>query len=94
MGSADFFGRLETVDLLPGIDDGQLHGTCGLNALLVVSHVALVGCCGIRQVGVDKMRHEAGDGCKFPILFQGLYKCSCRRRAKGLVNVACIFTSR
>jgi hypothetical protein len=40
------------------------------------------------------MRCEAGDGCKFPVLYEGLYKCSHQRRAKGLVDVACIFTSR
>ncbi len=69
MGSTDFFGRLETVDVTPGLDDGRLHGACGLNALLVAPHVALVGCYGIRQVGFDKMCHEAGDGQKFPALF-------------------------
>jgi hypothetical protein len=38
------------------------------------------------------MRPEAGDGCKFPAMFECLYKCSWRRRAQGLVYVACIFT--
>ena len=56
--------------------------------------MALVGSCGIRQVGVDKMHREAGDGRKFPASSEGLYKCSHQRRAKGLVNVPCIFTSR
>ncbi len=69
MGSADFFGWLETVDIAPGLIDGRLHGARGLNALSVAPHVALVGCCGIRQVGVEKMRHEAGVGCKFPASF-------------------------
>jgi hypothetical protein len=36
------------------------------------------------------MRCEAGDGCKFPATFECLYKCSRRRRAQGLVYVACI----
>ncbi len=94
MGSTDFFGQLETVDVAPGLDDGRLDGVCGLNALLMVPHVALVGCCEIWQVVVDKMRHKARDGCKFPASFQGLYKCSCQRRVKGLGDVACIFTSR
>jgi hypothetical protein len=49
---------------MPGLDDGRLHSACGLNALLVAPHVALVGSCGIWQVGADKMRCEAGDGCK------------------------------
>ncbi len=69
MGSADFFGQLETVNVAPGLDDSWLHGACGLNALAVASHVAHVSSCGIRQVDVDKMRHETGDGCKFPALF-------------------------
>jgi hypothetical protein len=69
MGSADFFGRLETVNFVPGLDDGWLHGAHGLNALSVAPHVALVGSCEISQVGVDKMPHDAGDGCKFPALF-------------------------
>jgi hypothetical protein len=94
MGSADFFGWLEIVDVLSGLDDGQLYGACRLNALPVGPYVILVSCCGIRQVEVDKMCHEARDGCKFPALFQSLYKCSCRMRAKSLVDVACIFTSR
>ncbi len=29
--------------IAPGLDDGQLHGVCGLNALAVAPHVALVG---------------------------------------------------
>ncbi len=37
------------------------------------------------------MRREARDGCKFP-MFECLYKCGRRRRAQGLVYVACIFT--
>ena len=94
MGTADFFGQLETVDIVPGLNDGRLHGACRLDALLVMTHVALVSCCGIRRVGVDKMRHKAGDGCKFSASFQGLYKHSCQRREKGLVDVACIFISR
>ncbi len=94
MGRADFFGRLDIVDVAPGLDDGRLNGARGLNALPVAPHVALVGCCGIKQVGVDKMHREDGDGHKFPALVQGLYKCSRRRRAKGLVDVACIFASR
>jgi hypothetical protein len=65
MGSANFFGRLKTVNVAMGLDDGWLHGTHGLNTLLMAPHVALVDCCGIRQVGVDKMRREARDGCKF-----------------------------
>jgi hypothetical protein len=69
MGSTDFFGGLKTVDVVPGLDDGQLHGAHGLNALSMAPHVALVGYCGIRQEGVDKMRHEAKDGCKFPASF-------------------------
>ena len=93
MGGGDFFILLETVNIAPGLDDGWLHGACGLNALLVAPHVALVSCCGIRQVGVDKMLCEAGNGHKFPALFEGLYKCSRRRRAQGLVYVLCIFTS-
>jgi hypothetical protein len=40
------------------------------------------------------MRHEAGDVCKFPATFERLYECGCRRRAPGLVYVACIFTRR
>ncbi len=44
MGGADFFSRLETVDIAPGLDD-WLHGACGLNALAVAPHVALVGSC-------------------------------------------------
>jgi hypothetical protein len=52
-----------------GLDDGRLHGACGLNALVVAPHVALVGSCGIRQVGVDKMRHETRVGRKFPASF-------------------------
>ncbi len=47
----------------------------------------------MRQVGFDKMSHEARHGCKFPAMFEGMYKCSRRRRAKGLVYVACLFTS-
>jgi hypothetical protein len=69
MGGADFYSRLETVNVMPGLDDGQLHGACGLNALPVAPHVALVGSCEIRQVGADKMRRETGDGCKFPASF-------------------------
>jgi hypothetical protein len=45
MGDADFFGWLETVDVALGLDDGRLHGECGLNALAVVLHVTLVGSC-------------------------------------------------
>ena len=69
MGGADFFGRLETVNFAVGLNDGRLHGACGLNALLVAPHVALVGSCEIKQVGIDKMCREAGDGRKFPALF-------------------------
>ncbi len=69
MGSADFFGRLEAVNIVPGLNDGWLHGVCGLNALSNAPHVALVECCGIRQVGVDKMQCEARDGCKFLAFF-------------------------
>ncbi len=43
MGGADFFVRLETVDITPGLDDGWLHGLGGLNALAVAPHVALIG---------------------------------------------------
>jgi hypothetical protein len=52
-----------------GLDDGGLHGARGKNALLVVPYVALVGCSGIGQMGVDKMRHEARDGRNLPALF-------------------------
>ncbi len=45
MGSADFFGQLEPVDVAPGLDDGRLHGACGLIALVVAPHVALVSSC-------------------------------------------------
>ncbi len=38
------------------------------------------------------MRHEAGDGCKFPATFECLYEYGCQGRAQGLVYVACIFT--
>jgi hypothetical protein len=69
MGGAYAFGWLETVDIAPGLDDGRLHGACRLNALAMAPHVALTGSCGIRQVGVDKMHCETGDGCKFPALF-------------------------
>jgi hypothetical protein len=65
IGSADFFGWLETVNVAPSLYDGWLYGTCGLNALLLVPHVALVGCRGNKQAGIDTMYHEAGDGCKF-----------------------------
>ncbi len=93
VGGADFFG-LETVDVATGLDDGQLHGARGPNALLVVPHVALVGCSGIEQMDFDKMYHEAGDGCKFPAPFLGLHKSRHQRRAKSLVDVVHIFTSR
>jgi hypothetical protein len=76
MCGTDFFGWLETVDVASSLYDGGLHGACGLNALSVAPHVALVGCCGIRQVGVNKMHCEAGDSNKFPASFQGLHKCS------------------
>ncbi len=63
MGGADFFGRLETVDVATRLDDGQLHGVHGLHALLVAPHVALDDCSQIGQMGFDKMRREALDGC-------------------------------
>ncbi len=69
MGGADFFNWLETVDIATGLDDDWLHGAHGLNALLIALHVAFVGCSEIRQVGVDKMCREAGDGCKLPASF-------------------------
>jgi hypothetical protein len=93
MGGADYFTRLETVDVALGLDDGRPHGSGGLNALALAPHVALIGSCSIRQVDVDKMCCEAGDSCKLPAKFEGLYKCSRWRRAQGLVYVACIFTS-
>jgi hypothetical protein len=65
MGDADFFGWLEIVDVAMGLDDSQLYGAHGLHSLLVALHVALVGCSGIRQMGFDKVRHKAMDGCKF-----------------------------
>jgi hypothetical protein len=49
MGGGDFFSRLETVCIAPDLlDDGWLHGACGLNALAVALHVALGGSCGLR----------------------------------------------
>ncbi len=69
MGSADFFYWFETVNVALGLDDCRLHGVCGLNDLVVVPQATLVGSCGIRKVGVDKMRHETWGGCKFPALF-------------------------
>jgi hypothetical protein len=92
MGSTDFFIRLETVNIVPSLDDGWLHRLGGLNALVVASHVAFISGCWMRQVIVDKMRHETGDCFMFPAMFEGLYKCSRRRRAQVLVYVACIFT--
>jgi hypothetical protein len=61
-GSADFFGRLETVNIATSLDDGRLHGAHGPNALSVAPHVPFVGCSGIEQMGFDKMRREAGGG--------------------------------
>jgi hypothetical protein len=46
MSSADFFGQLKTVDVKLGLDNDQLHGACGLNALLMVPHVAHVNTAG------------------------------------------------
>jgi hypothetical protein len=45
MGGADFFGWLQTVNVVLGLDDGQLHDACGLNALTVAAHVVLVCSC-------------------------------------------------
>ncbi len=45
MGGTDFFIRLETVDVAPGLDDGWLHDLGGLNALVVAPHVALISGC-------------------------------------------------
>jgi hypothetical protein len=42
MGGANFFGQLETVNVVPGLYDGQVHGVDGCNALVVAAHVALV----------------------------------------------------
>ena len=45
MCGADFFGWLEIVNVMPGLDDGWLRGASGLNTLAVAPHMALIGSC-------------------------------------------------